>query len=96
MIEAIDDVFGVVAGEAEIEGVAIGVVFIPDLFALVLPALGDGVADEDEVVFGGGGFFVFCFLARFPPIFVVAVGGDDCGVGSVFDTGVGELFFHLC
>jgi hypothetical protein len=48
VVQAPEDMLGVVAADAEVEGMAGRVIFRPDLFAIALPALSDGVSDEDD------------------------------------------------
>jgi len=50
-----EDVLGVVAADAHVDGLAGAVELLPDIFAVPLPAFGDGVADELDVVVAGGG-----------------------------------------
>ena len=40
---------GAVAADAEIHGVALGVMLGPGVFAAAFPALSDGVADENQI-----------------------------------------------
>ena len=49
VVEAPEDVLGVIAADAQVEGVAGGVILRPNLFAIAFPALDDGVADEDDL-----------------------------------------------
>ena len=50
VLQAPEDVLGAVTTDAEVHGFAIGVMFFPDFFgSAAFPALGDGVADENEL-----------------------------------------------
>ena len=66
VLETPDDVLGAVAGDAEVEGVFVGVVLFPDAFSGSFPALGDGVADEEDVVLFCGGIFIHALVALHP------------------------------
>ncbi len=49
VVEAPENVLGVVAADAEVEGVAGSVILAPDLLPVAFPALGNGVANEDDL-----------------------------------------------
>ena len=49
LIHAPEDVLGAVATDAEIGGVARGVILVPDVRAAVAPEVGDGIAHEQNV-----------------------------------------------
>ncbi len=52
VLQAPQDMFGPIAGEAEIERLPVSVVLLPDVAADVLPAVGDRVAQHDEFDIG--------------------------------------------
>lgn len=89
VVEPPDDVLGAVARKAEVEGVAGRVVFFPSGFTAVFKGMGDGIADENEVVLVLGGKFGFGLVAFGPPTFVISIGWDN---GGVFGDGCGNRF----
>ena len=53
LLKAPEDVFGAVAAHAKVDDLARAVKFRPDILAATFPTLGDGIADEFNVVFAG-------------------------------------------
>jgi hypothetical protein len=99
VFQAPEDVLGAVAADAEVGGFVGGPGFVPKFFG-AFPALGDGVAKEDELSFAFFGDFVEGFV---PLLGAVMRGGDDgevefgvLGGGHVLEAKQGEeeQFFH--
>ncbi len=67
VVETPKDVLCFIAREADVEWLALGVVFLPDGFAVVFPTVGNRVANEEEFTFGTLGGCDFLFVALFPP-----------------------------
>ena len=66
VLETPDYVLSTVTGDAEIEGVFVGVVFFPDAFSGSFPALGDGVADEEDIILFCRGIFIHALVSLHP------------------------------
>ncbi len=63
VFESPEDALGPVAADADVEGFALAVELLPDFGAGAFPALGDGIADEEEVDFAG--VFADAFVEQF-------------------------------
>ena len=72
-----------IAADAQIDGVAVGVVFGPSLLAFPFPALGDGVANKNQLSLApiGGHRGVEAGLTIHPPL---------VGAGCRFNRGMSE------
>ena len=77
-----EHVLGAVAANAKVCGMERGPVFLPDLPSLALPAVGDGVSEEDELGLAPFGNFVEAFV----PFFRARM---QDGLGCVVDRGLG-------
>ena len=80
VVETPEDVFGAVAADAEVGGFVVGPCF-PCGFACAVPALGDGVAEEDELGFAFLGDFVEGIDAAFGAAVDFGFGGEIDGGG---------------
>src|SRR6202008_1833966 len=49
VLQAPEHVFSAVAAKAQRDGIVSGIVARPDVLAVLLPAFGDGVADENDL-----------------------------------------------
>ena len=83
VVETPEDVLGAIATDAQVDGVALGVVLGPDLLALPFPTLRDGVADEDQLRLApiGSHRGIETRLTIHPPL-VGARGRFDGGMGQ--------------
>lgn len=92
VVEPPEDVLGAVAADAEVDGVTRGVGLGPNLFSGPFPALGDGVADEDQVDVPLLDPLVERFVTLHPAA-VARHGGDGVmggGIGGETDAGEAE------
>ena len=76
--------FRPVSGKSEIERLSRAVEFIPHRLAGFLPALGDGVTDEDEIVASLAGEFDGVLVAFLPPGFLELVHRDGRVADVIF------------
>ena len=83
VVETPEDVLSAIAADAQIDGVAVGVVFGPSLLAFPFPSLGDGVANKDQLSLApiGGHRGVEVGLTIYPPL---------VGAGCRFNRGMSE------
>ena len=87
--DAPEDVFGFVAGDAEIDGVERGEMRFPADAAGDFPVVRDGVAEEDDFGVALLGDDVECGVARFPPFLAFAACGN-AGFGFLRFFGLGR------
>ena len=61
---------GAIPADAEIDGIVFGVIVGPNLLARAFPALGNGIANENDLRFipEFGDLAVEAFVAVFPPL----------------------------
>lgn len=71
VIQPPKDVLGAIAADAQVDGVARSVVFVPNGLSAAFPAVGDGVADQQHIDVPLGNPLVHLRMAIGPP-FVVA------------------------
>lgn len=84
VFEPPEDVLGAVAAESEVACFQVSEVCVPRRLAAAFPALGDGVAKEDDIDSALFGELDAVLVAVFPPLFaesVVGLGGDVLGNG---------------
>ena len=84
VVQSPQDVLGAVATDSEVHGVALGEVPGPDRFAGVLPGVGDGVADEDQVDVALGHALVERGVPLGPPVSITGSGADSGVLWLVF------------
>ena len=80
MLEPPQHVFGPVAADPQIQGVAARVVLLPDFFALIVEVLDDGIADVDQIHVSLPGPLIHDFMPQEP----IGIGPPDRHDGRVY------------